>query len=247
MKSRRPSNDQKTECYDSMPSDPTVDDGPTLPPISTFFMNLGSQIISSPISNRSKNRSRSESKEMIDNQNSVLSSYSIRFIGSTTLRKPQTYPMLNWILTDLIYQSKCIGVDLAVSISNCLKQNTQIEREEKFQVLKQQLGNECEREEADGLSVRFEIVTKNQCSNQTCFFRVHNEIDGRNLLEHGFSRIFLLNKYNRQPCYFFYVHKPEEDVINALPTIYLYKANNPIQVSGTIATKKDFDLFLYYY
>lgn len=170
-----------------------------------------------------------EMTDMAEYRRSVIASYNVRFIGSIALRRRQTYPMLNWILTDLLYQSKCVGMDLSACITNCLMKENDNERAEGFRRLKQQL-NQDGNQINNGLLVRMDMIVATTSEGNSYMFQMCNPVDGQCLLRHKFSRIFLLGKYYRQPSLFYYVHKSDEDVVNAVPSIYLFQAANQVQV-----------------
>lgn len=215
--------------------------------LTAILSNFGSTISGSNLSISNNNGStknnsntttagsyKNEPVEMMDigqYRRSILQSYTVRFIGSTPLRRRQTYPMLDWLITDLLYQSKCIGLDLSVCITNCLMKENNEERMEQFKNLKQQLTEEQE-ENKNGLLVQLNIVSLNEtdCSDSKHAFQVYNPSDGQHLLRHNFDRIFFFGKYYRQPSLFYYIHKSSDDVINSVPTVYLFQANNYIQV-----------------
>ncbi len=180
----------------------------------------------------------------------VYGSYPIKYIGSTPLRRRHTLPMLNWIVTDLLYQSKCDGDELHVKIRNCVREE---DSKAAFEAMRTQLSKDARHH---GLSVRLEmcqlVTTTNSNSSSTSAtttqppstpsssasseppaiaFQVSNAADGQLLLSHHCRRIFLFGKFTRESSLFYYLHKSQEDVQTAVPTLYVFQAKDETQLS----------------
>lgn len=153
----------------------------------------------------------------------------VQYIGSTALRRRHTLPMLNWIVTDLLYQSKCDGEELHVKIRNCLQSSSDVED---FKRLRSQLTMGTHHH---GLKVNLEMIeltdtSKQNEQNKKIAFQVTNNADGQLLLRHNFSRIFLFGMFSRDSSLFYYLHKDQEDS-SAVPTLFVFQANDELQVS----------------
>ena len=161
--------------------------------------------------------------------------YAIKYIGSTGLRRRHTLPMLNWIVTDLLYQSKCDGDELHIKIRNCIKE----EHGDSFERLRTQLTQETHHH---GLNVQFDMCQLDKPDKPIqksglaisgnngvdIAFQVTNAADGQMLLSHQFRRVFLFGKFTRESL-LFYLHKEKVDA-EAVPTLYVFQAKDETQV-----------------
>lgn len=157
----------------------------------------------------------------------ALGKYPVRYIGSTALRRRHTLPMLNWIVTDLLYQSKCDGEELHVKIRNCLRSASD---QEDFDRLRTQLTMATHHH---GLKVNLhivELVDGARGGHTTIAFQVSNRADGQLLLRHNFGRVFLFGMFSRESSLFYYIHKDQEDSA-AVPTMFVFQATDELQVS----------------
>lgn len=127
--------------------------------------------------------------------------------------------MLNWIVTELLYQSKCDGQYLHVKIRDCLRSA------DKFLGLRSQMISSLG---STGLAIHFELVTTPGHTG-SAHIRIENQGDGQSLLEHSFKNVFIFGRYRRVPNVFYYLHKNQQDK-QSRPTLYLFQVNNETQV-----------------
>jgi len=150
--------------------------------------------------------------------------------------------MLNWIVTDLLYQSKCDGDELHVRIRNCIRE----EHGDTFERLRAQVTSDTQQH---GLDVHFDMCQlpavpqprsvffassgNNSNSNNNgveIAFQVTNAADGQQLLNHQFRRVFLFGKFSRESSLFYYLHKDKAEESVAVPTLYVFQARDESQV-----------------
>ncbi|KAJ6215734.1 hypothetical protein RDWZM_010234 [Blomia tropicalis] len=200
---------------------------PRSPLIKTNTTDLGTMTPSKSSTTSSSSSSSSSSSGQ------CLGRYSVKYIGSTTVRRRHTLPMLNWIITDLIYQCKCDGDALHIQIRQCFKgEDGHLGFDELRKRLESDMNNH-------GLPVQFDMCLmekKNvqssiQQSNEIAF-QISNWNDGQMLLCHQFRRVFLFGKFSRESLLFYYLHKDESnDATRTAPTLFLFQANDDNQLT----------------
>ena len=184
------------------------------------FKNSRNSSTSSLDSFASANQLQQNSQQHFLFETKCFDSYEIKYVGSTPLGRRHTLPMLNWIVTDLLCQSKCDGEELHLAIRSCVQKNS-------FENLREKLSDNSS---DHGLNVILNMCRK---SSKEIQLQILNRADEQTLLCHGLRQIFLFGKHSREKNVFFYVHKENfaNDHDRSRPMLFVFQAKNDAQLS----------------